>query len=108
LQIYLHLIHQCIAGIGAILGAAYYYYDDETEDHVTSDDDDDESVNEGENSAGPDPVAIQKRTNELIAVNDLFDFSLLYFLPTIKQKVKEVVDVTDTVKKLKELMKSNT
>ena len=91
------------------MGAAYYYYDNEIEEESAlsiDDESDDEEYKEMHQTVGPDPAAIQQRTNELIAVNDLFDFSLIYFLPTIKQKVKEVVDVTDTVKKLKELMKS--
>lgn len=105
-------MYNYVVGVGAVLGAAYYYYDDDTEHGSTVEDDDDEEEEQEEEtdrentSNGPDLVAIQQRTNEIIAVNDLFDFSLIYFLPTIKQKVKEVVDVTDTVRKLKELMKS--
>jgi len=100
-------------GIGAVLGAAYYYYDedeDENEECDGNDSDEGEEIENGEKSNDPmtDPAAVKKRTSELIAVNDLFDFSLTYFLPTIKQKVKEVVDVTDTVQKLKELMKRDT
>jgi hypothetical protein len=110
--VYLSFLNACsclCVGIGAVLGAAYYYYDDAADEGDTESNNDEDSSKEEDTTActGPDPAAIQKRTNELIAVNDLFDFSLVYFLPTIKQKVKEVVDVTDTVKKLKELMKSD-
>lgn len=100
-------------GIGAVLGAAYYYYGDEEEvDECEGGNDSDAEEGKENNELSTDnmtnPAAVKKRTSELIAVNDLFDFSLTYFLPTIKQKVKEVVDVTDTVQKLKELMKRDT
>lgn len=95
-------------GIGAVLGAAYYYYyeDESEEDGLTLSDESDDDENNSrldKTLSCPDAKEFERRTNELIAVNNLFDFSLIYFLPTIKQKVKEVVDVTDTVKKLKEL-----
>lgn len=101
-----------------MLGAAYYYYDDgdnetETENGLEDDEKEDGSSEAGKEEStsvgrGTDPAAVQKRTNEIIAVNDLFDFSLVYFLPTIRQKVKEEVDVTETIQKLKSLMNRET
>jgi hypothetical protein len=108
-----------------VLGAAYYYYDDgdnetETENGLEDDEKEDGSSEAGKEESTPagrgtdpvgrgtDPAAVQKRTNEIIAVNDLFDFSLVYFLPTIRQKVKEEVDVTETIQKLKSLMNRET
>ena len=93
-----------------MLGAAYYYYNDDNDDNSSScsdESDNEEDSKEKTASKCPNPKDIQRRTNELVAVNELFDFSLIYFLPTIKQKVKDVVDVSETVRRLKELMKND-
>jgi hypothetical protein len=37
------------------------------------------------------------------AVNELYGFSVVYFLPNVRLRLKEIIDVSETIKRLKEL-----
>jgi hypothetical protein len=109
--------HKAKIGISAIIvvgGAALYYYYSDAE--KTEDPPDSNSsrvvapvvANDIENDLKVDH---SKHANEdqleesrmLLAVNELFGFSIIYFSPSIRTHIKDVIDVSDTIKKLKEL-----
>lgn len=50
-----------------------------------------------------EPEAEVERTRMLLAVNELYGFSLVYFLPNIRSRVRTLVDVSHAIRKLKEL-----
>jgi hypothetical protein len=39
----------------------------------------------------------------LVAVNELYGFSLVYFLPNVRSRLKDLIDVSETIQRLKDL-----
>lgn len=93
--------HRAKIGVGAVCiagGAAVYYYYTHKETLT------DNSEEEQERSKDAEGAKIDAEgTRMLVAVNELYGFAIIYFTPTIRGRVKEVIDVSETIRRLKEL-----
>jgi hypothetical protein len=54
------------------------------------------------------PSPNQERENRdearlIVAVNELYGFSLIYFLPNVRSRLKDLIDVSETIARLKDL-----
>jgi hypothetical protein len=103
--------HRTKIGVGAICiagGAAlYYYYGGDDNQSTSSQVTRAVSVPNGSKDKLKDskkePEVESERTRMLLAVNELYGFSLVYFLPNIRSRVRTLVDVSHAIRKLKDL-----
>ena len=102
--------HRTKIGIGALLvagGAAYYYYygkEESSSSTASTESSPRKSATpRGGESQHSSPPIDSERTRMLLAVHELYGFSLIYFLPNIRSRVRVLVDVSHAIQKLKEL-----
>jgi hypothetical protein len=120
--------HRTKIGLGALAiagGVALYYYlqENETTPGEAGDPGNSEIGSDGKTKSNGDEVISHEerkvslessQSDELKgdceedgrlrkAVNELYGFSVIYFLPNVRLRLKEIIDVSETIKRLKEL-----